>query len=113
MCTINTYYEKKEILLSSTDTLGALIPFLKDSDNKIYSLKKHLPFIFSPQFRPILGNDVDVPGRTIEGSIYLIFSTGLAPILSLIYDEIGGSSSIFSKETINMLKQWNGIEVYS
>lgn len=113
MCTINTYYEKKEILLSSTDTLGALIPFLKDSDNKIYSLKKHLPFIFSPQFRPILGNDVDVPGRTIEGSINHIFSTGLAPILSLIYDEIGGSSSIFSKETINMLKQWNGIEVYS
>lgn len=113
MCTINTYYEKKEILLSSTDTLGALIPFLKDSDNKIYSLKKHLPFIFSPQFRPILGNDVDVPGRTIEGSINHIFSTGLSPLLSLIYDEIGGSSSIFSKETINMLKQWNGIEVYS
>lgn len=113
MCSIDTYYEKKEILLSSTDTLGALIPFLKDSDEKIYSLKKHLPFIFSPQFRPILGNDVDVPGRTIEGSINHLFSSGLTPLLSLIYDEIGGSSSIFSKETIDMLKKWNGIEVYS
>ena len=113
MCTVDTYYEKKEILLSSTDTLGALIPFLKDSDDKIYSLKKHLPFVFSPQFRPILGNDVDVPGRTIEGSINHLFSSGLTPLLSLIYDEIGGSSSIFSKETIDMLKKWDGIEVYS
>ena len=113
MCSVNTYYDKKEILVSSSDTLGALIPFLKDSDNKIYSLKRYLPFIFSPQFRPILGNDVDVPGRTIEGSINHLFSTGLVPILSLIYDEIGGSSSIFSKETIKMLQDWNGIEVYS
>ena len=113
MCTVNTYYDKKEILVSSSDTLGALIPFLKDSDNKIYSLKKHLPFEFSPQFRPILGSDVDVPGRTIEGSINHLFSTGMLPILSLIYDGIGGSSSLFSKETINMFNKWNGINIYS
>lgn len=113
MCIAHTYYDKKEILVSSSDTLGALIPFLKDSDNKIYSLKKHLPFEFSPQFRPILGNDVDVPGRTIDGSINHLFSTGMLPILSLIYDGIGGSSSIFSKETINMFNKWDGINIYS
>ena len=101
MCKVNTYYDKKEILVSSSDTLGALIPFLKD-DNHIYSLKKHLPFEFSVQYRPILGSDVDVPGRVIDGSINHIFSTGMLPILSLIYDGIGGSSSLFSKETINM-----------
>ena len=113
MCTINTYFEKNEILVSSSDTLGALIPFLKDSDNKIYSLKRHLPFEFSPQFRPILGSDVDVPGRTIDGSINHLFSTGMLPILSLIYDENGGSSSLFSKETLKMFEQWNGINMYS
>ena len=112
MCEVHQYFEKKEILVSSTDTLGALIPFLKDSD-KIYSLKKHLPFEFSPQYRPILGNDVDVPGRPIDGSINHLFSTGMLPILSLIYDPIGGSASLFSKETIKMFNNWNGISIYS
>ena len=112
MCNVNYYYDKKNILVSSLDTLGALIPFLKDSDNQIYSLKKHLPFIFSPQYRPILGSDVDVPGRTIEGSINHIFSSGMVPVLSLIYDEIGGSSSIFSADLIRIFNEWDGIQTY-
>ena len=104
------YYSKKKILLSSLDSFGALLPFLVDGD-KVYSLKKHLPFVFSSKFRPVLSEKIDVPGEVIEGSINHLFSTGLLPILAMMYDNIGASISIFSKEAISLFNQWNSIEL--
>lgn len=111
MCTLQEYYSKDKILLSSYDTFGALIPFLKDSDDKIYSLKKHLPFVFSPKFRPILSEDIDVPGSIMPGSINHNFSSGMISLLALLYDDIGASISIFSKEALQLFQAWNGIEL--
>ena len=110
MATVNTYYSKDKILLSSLDTYGALIPFLKDNDNNIYSLKSFLPLTFSAKFRPILSEDIDVPGSLMSGSINHLFSTGMLPFLALLYDDIGASTSIFSPEALKAYAQWKGIE---
>lgn len=110
MCQCKMVYTKDKILLSSLDSLGALIPFLKDSEDRIYSLKKYLPFIFSAKLRPILDENIDVPGNIISGSINHIFSTGMLPILSLLYDDIGAVISIFSKEAIELYKAWFPIQ---
>lgn len=111
MCTLQEYYSKDKILVSSYDTFGALLPFLKDSDDKIYSLKQHLPFVFSPKFRPILSEDIDVPGSIMPGSINHNFSSGMISILALLYDDIGASISIFSTEALQLFQSWNGIEL--
>lgn len=44
MATVQTYYAKDRILLSSSDAFGALLPFLKDENEQLYTLKNHLPF---------------------------------------------------------------------
>lgn len=111
MCTVNEYYSKDKILVSSLDNFGALIPFLRDGEDKLYSLKKHLPFTFSPKFRPILAEDIDVPGSIINGSINHVFSQGMLLILAMLYDDIGASISIFSKDAINIYNMWNGIDL--
>lgn len=111
VASVNQYYSRETILLSSLDTYGALIPFLKDNDGKIYSLKKYLPLVFSSKFRPILSEDIDVPGSLITGSINHLFSTGMLPILAMLYDDIGDSISIFSKEALKTFSMWKGIEV--
>ncbi|MDE5715484.1 MAG: class I tRNA ligase family protein [Anaeroplasmataceae bacterium] len=106
MCQCKKIYTKDKILLSSLDSLGALIPFLKDNEDHIYSLKRYLPFVFSAKLRPILDEDIDVPGNIIPGSINHIFSTGMIPILSMLYDDIGAVVSIFSKEALLLFKSW-------
>lgn len=106
---LNKYYAKDKILLTSNDAFGALIPFLQDDDG-IHSIKDYLPFTFSAKFRPVLDDNIDVPGYPIPGSINHIFSSGMASILSLFYDDIGASISIFSKEAIDIYNEWDGIE---
>ena len=106
-----SYYSKDKILLSSLDTFGALIPFFVDNDEKLYSLKEHLPFVLSPKFRPVLSEDIDILGNVMNGSINHIFSSGMLPLLSILYDDIGASSSIFSREAISMIQSWNGVDV--
>lgn len=110
MATENTYYQKDKILLSSLDVFGALIPFLIDSDHHLYSLKEYLPFTFSAKFRPILSEDIEVPGTPMNGSINHIFSSGMLPLIALLYDDIGAHISIFSKEAMQIFKAWNGIQ---
>ena len=99
-------YELKKILISSNDTFGALFPFLKDEDEKIYSLEDYLPYKFSKQFRPILKDGVDIPGVNIEGTINNLFSIGSYPIISILYDEIAVNEKIFSNNTKEELKKW-------
>ena len=106
---LKNYYAKDKILLSSNDAFGALLPFLQD-DEGIHSIKNYLPFTFSAKFRPVLDDNIDVPGAPMSGSINHIFSSGMASILSLFYDEIGASVSIFSKEAIDIYNEWDGIE---
>lgn len=99
-------YELKKILLSSLDPFGALFPFLIDENYKLYSLENFLPYNFSSQFRPILNEGVDVPGRAIEGTINNLFSIGSYPIISILYDEIALNDSIFSNNTREELNKW-------
>ena len=99
-------YELKKILISSNDTFGALFPFLKDEDEKIYSLEDYLPYKFSKQFRPVLKDGVDIPGVNIEGTINNLFSIGSYPIISILYDEIAVNEKIFSNNTKEELKKW-------
>lgn len=104
-------YELKRILISSNDTFGALFPFLKDEDEKLYSLENYLPYKFSKQFRPVLKDGVDIPGLNIEGTINNLFSIGSYPIISILYDEIAVNDSIFSINTKEELKKWLPFDV--
>ncbi|MDE6407628.1 MAG: class I tRNA ligase family protein, partial [Anaeroplasmataceae bacterium] len=111
--TYEAYYSKDKILMSSFDSFGALIPFFMDNEEELHSLKKYLPFVLSSKFRPVLSDDIEVPGNMISGSINHIFTTGILPILSVLYDKIGASSSIFSLDAIKNYNLWKGIEVYT
>ncbi len=111
IATTNSYYSKDKILLSSLDALGALIPFFMDQEEHLYSLKKHLPFVLSNKFRPVLSDDIDVPGNMISGSMNHIFSAAMLPFLAILYDNVGESTSIFSDAAIHNFKLWNGMEL--
>ena len=111
--TLESYYSKDKILLSSLDSFGALLPFFIDNEENLHSLKNNLPFVLSSKFRPILSDDIDVPGNMIAGSINHIFSTALLPFLAVLYDKIGASTSIFSKEALENFREWKGIELLS
>lgn len=103
-------YFHKEILLSSTDPFGALFPFLID-DDKLYSLKEFLPLSFSVQFRPILNEKCDIPGAIMQGTINSLFTIGMAPILSILYDELGSNESMFSKIASDEFIDWGEIKL--
>ncbi len=109
MATVQTYYAKDRILLSSSDAFGALLPFLKDENEQLYTLKNHLPFQLSSSFRPVLKEDIAIPGNPLKGSINHIFSSGMIPFLALLYDDIGANSSIFSDEATQLFTNWQGI----
>lgn len=109
--TYEAYYSKDKILLSSLDSFGALLPFFIDNEEKLYSLKNHLPFVLSSKFRPVLSDDIEVPGNMISGSINHIFSAGMLPILSILYDNVGASYSIFSLDAIKNYQMWKGIDL--
>ena len=103
-------YKHSEILLSSLEPFGILFPFLEEK-GKLNSLKDYLPYSFSSQFRPILGDDVDVSGSPIQGTISPLFTEGLCSILSLIYDDIGSLDSIFKDESRKLYEAWLPIKV--
>ena len=105
-------YFHKDILLSSTDPFGALFPFLSD-DDKLYSLKDYLPLSFSVQFRPVLNEKCDIPGNIMSGTINSLFTIGMAPILAILYDEIGSNESMFSKIAIDEFIDWGTIKELS
>jgi leucyl-tRNA synthetase len=105
-------YFHKDILLSSTDSFGALFPFLSD-DDKLYSLKDYLPLSFSVQFRPVLNEKCDIPGNIMSGTINSLFTIGMAPILAILYDEIGSNESMFSKIAIDEFIDWGEIKELS
>ncbi|MDE7384935.1 MAG: class I tRNA ligase family protein [Anaeroplasmataceae bacterium] len=109
--TYESYYSKDKILMSSLDSFGALLPFFIDNEEELHSLKNYLPFVLSSKFRPVLSDDIEVPGNMISGSINHIFSTGILSILSILYDNVGASSSIFSMDAIKNYQLWKGIEV--
>jgi len=87
------------ILIHQLDKFGALFPYL-EYKNKISSLRGYLPFNFSSQFRPILDENVKIPGSPIDGTMSSSISTGIAPIISIGYDEIGFVDSMLSNTAI-------------
>ena len=103
-------YKNGEILLSSLEGFGALIPFLEDKED-IYSLKDFLPYLISYQFRPVLLDNVNIPGTPIPGTINANFTDGMLPILSILYDNIGSIESIFSEDNKKMFSNWLPIDV--
>lgn len=107
------YYGKDKILLSSLDSLGALIPFFIDNEENLYSLKKNLPFVLSSKFRPVLSDDIEALGNMIPGSINHIFVNAMLPILAILYDDVGANLSIFSDEAIELYNAWQGINHYA
>ena len=106
---LKTIYKHTEILLSSNDPFGALYPFLENG-NTINSIKGYLPLKFSIQFRPTLSNDCAIPGDVIQGTINSLFTLGMAPILSIIYDEFGSLESIFSQVSREDFIEWGSIK---
>jgi len=105
-------YKKREINLSSYDTFGALFPFLYDKAGyKLNSLKNFLPYNFSSQFRPILDPNVDLLGDSLDGSINNLFSTGIAPFISIIYDEFNADYEMTSEQAKEDYFNWLPIKL--
>ncbi len=101
------YYKRSEINLFSQDTFGALFPFLYDKDkNEINSLKHFLPFKFSSLWRPIIGEDVNVKGVEIKGTISSNFIYGVSPFISIIYDSFSSGDSLFTELFKEELNNW-------
>lgn len=103
-------YDREEFVLSSLDNFGPLFPFLEDKDtSEIFSLEGHLPYAFSSKMRPVLPDNVDIVGTTMNGTINNLFTEGMCPIISVLYDDIGSIIPIFSSESYNELIRMNGI----
>lgn len=104
-------YQNKEIVLSSLDNFGPLFPFLEDKDNNnIVALTGHLPYAFSSKLRPVLVDNVDIIGTTMNGTINNLFTEGLCPIISMLYDDIGSIIPIFSHEALREYESWKQIK---
>ena len=112
IASVEEEFENTLINLSSQDGFGPLFPFLYDRDlGQINSLKGFLPYNFSEQFRPVLNDKTNISGLPLKGSINSLFVDGMAPILSINYDEYSSSDSIFSEEFISLLKEWIPISI--
>ena len=59
-------------------------------------MKNFLPFKFSSLWRPIIGEDVDVKGVEIKGTISSNLIYGISPFISIIYDNFSSGDSIFT-----------------
>ena len=105
----STGFSHTSILIHQLDKFGALFPFLEYKNN-ISSLKDYLPFNFSSQFRPILSNDVKIPGNPIDGTMASNISTGFVPLVSINYDELGSVESLLTKSSINELNNYLPID---
>lgn len=110
MARVTKVYQNSEILVSSYECFGALIPFLEDKDG-IHSIKDFLPYIISLQFRPVLLDNVSIPGEPIFGTIHTNFTEGMLPILSILYDNIGSIESVFSLDNKKAFEDWLPIDV--
>ncbi|MCI5583504.1 MAG: class I tRNA ligase family protein [Anaeroplasma sp.] len=109
---IENEYENTEIVLSSLDTFGSLFPFLEEKDeDKITPLTGHLPYYFSAKMRPSFVDNVDIIGTTMAGTINNLYTEGMCPILSMLYDNIGSVISVFSDEAKTEYTDWNGIKL--
>ena len=57
-----------------------------------------------------MSNDCAIPGDVIQGTINSLFTLGMAPILSIIYDEFGSLESIFSQVSREDFIEWGSIK---
>ncbi len=111
ICKSHIVYLNDEINLSSIDTFGPLFPYLEDKDTKkIKSLEGHLPYAFSDKLRPTLVDNVDIVGDTMNGSINNLFTEGMLPIISILYDSIGSVVPIFSNEALDQYYDFGSIK---
>lgn len=111
LASVYEYYDCDKIIVSSSDQFGALLPFLLTEEEELYSLKSHLPFFLSNKFRPVIDEGINVMANALDGSINHIFSSGMLPIISFEYDDIGALVSLFNKDLVNAIKAWNGIDL--
>ncbi len=111
LATVETIYENDEIVLSSLDNFGPLFPFLYNEDkNELFPLTGHLPYAFSSNLRPTFVDTIDFVGTPLNGTMNNLFTEGICPILSILYDSIGSIVPIFSNDAKDEYKKWNGIK---
>jgi leucyl-tRNA synthetase len=111
MASVERVYEHNKILVSSLDSFGALFPFLEDKElNKIHSLEGYLPYAITDKLRAELDSSCDVIGMKMNGTINNLFIEGINPILSILYDDIGFVTSIFSNDAKKEYVNWNNID---
>ena len=100
-------YDKKEINLSSFDSFGALFPFLYDKAGMVLNpLKGFLPYNFNQAFRPQLVPNVDLLGNPLDGTMNNLFSAGMAPFISILYDEFNSDYQMLSDSTKDEYNMW-------
>lgn len=108
IATITQNYAMKEIVISSMDQFGCLIPFIVD-DMQLFPLDNHLPVTFSSKFRSVIpnSNQIDAIGSLVGGTLNKYFTAGLAPIANVLHDVNTGISELFSEDSLKELKDFH------
>ena len=106
-------YEENEIIISSLDEYGCLIPLLID-DDKAYPLKDNLPITFSKKFRYQIPNSdsIEEIGSLIKGSLNRLFCNGLLPMGMIIYDENVLNTDLFNNDSLKELNSFSKFDYF-
>lgn len=106
-------YEENEIIISSLDEYGCLIPLLID-DDKIYPLNDNLPITFSKKFRYQIPNSdsIEEIGTLINGSLNRLFCNGLLPMGMIIYDENVLNTDLFNADSLKEITSFSKYDYF-
>ncbi len=109
LITLKKCYRKTEIIISSQNHFGALIPLLLDSSKeRLYLLNNNIPITFSNKFRPIIYNQESIEdnGQLVNGSLNNLFCSGLCSLSMCLYDDKVGILDLFSLDAIKELNDY-------
>lgn len=115
MGTLRITYKRKNIIISSLDKFGCIIPILKDvSTDDLYPLDDNLPIKFSNRYRPVIPNEenMKLSGSLLPITLSKLFCNGLACIGSKLYDENNGITNPFSKGAIPDFNRFGEADLY-
>lgn len=104
---INTHYEKKNILITSKDKYGMPFPLMHANDD-IITLENHLPIYYSSQFRRIIPNEskIDNSYHLYDETLNSLFMRGISLFLEILNDNKIILDDVLSKDNINMINKW-------
>lgn len=106
---LSVEYKRKDIIISSLDKFGCIIPILKDSiTDEFHCLEDNIPIVFSSKFRPIIYNEEKLifSGNLLPESLNHLFTTGLSTIALKFYlDNVGIMNPFLDKLNLDLWQE--------